>query len=116
MTEIFKNKMFKNRFNQGINYLFNRLDFGIPLKWVYIYGHHRGGTTYTLNEYLKVSKRGKGDWMMFEFADSFSKAERRKRQKLNISALKNNFRKNLLTNAQIGVGHNYDIVIKQVGK
>ena len=113
MIEIFKNKMFKYRFNQGINYLFNSLDFGTPLKWLYIYGHHRGGTTYTLNEYLKVSKRGTGDWMMFEFANSFSASERRKRQKLNISKLKKNFRKNLLTNAQIGGGQYYDIVIKQ---
>ena len=44
MIEIFKNKMFKYRFNQGINYLFNSLDFGTPLKWLYIYGHHSGTT------------------------------------------------------------------------
>ena len=103
--------MFKYRFNQGINYLFNGLDFRTPLKWLYIYGHHRGGTTYTLNEYLKVSKRGTGDWMMLEFANTFSASETRKRQKLNISKLKN--LEKPLTNAQIGGGQYYDIVIKQ---
>ena len=45
---------------------------------------------------------------MFEFAVFCIR--KAKRQKLN---LQKNFRKNLLTNAQIGGGQYYDIVIKQ---
>ena len=106
-------KLSRYKLNQGINYFKNKIDTGRPLKWIFIYGHHRGGTTYTLNQYLKVSKRGTGDWMMFQFANAFIAAKTRDRQKLDILRLNRSFRKNLLTNAQIGGGQYYDIVIKQ---
>jgi hypothetical protein len=106
-------KLDKFRINQGINYFKNKIDTGRPLRWVYIYGHHRGGTTYTLNQFLKISKRGTGDWMMHQFAEAFIAAETRERQKMDIDKLKGSFRRNLLANALIGGGQNYDIVIKQ---
>ena len=82
--------------NQGVNLFKNKLDSGRPLRWVYIYGHHRGGTTYTLQQFMKISKRGTGDWLMYQFAEAFIAAQNRERQKINVQKLKNNFRKNLL--------------------
>jgi hypothetical protein len=106
-------KITRYQLNQAINLVANRMDLGRPLKWVYIYGHHRGGTTYALQQYLKISKRGTGDWMMHEFAKAFVSAESRERQKLNMVNLKRAFRKNLLKNASIGGGQYYDFVLKQ---
>lgn len=106
-------KLSRYKLNQGINYFKNKIDTGRPLKWIYIYGHHRGGTTYTAQQYLKVSKRGTGDWMMYQFAQAIIGAKTRDRQKLDISRLTRDFRKNLLSNSHVGGGQYYDIVIKQ---
>lgn len=106
-------KFSRYNLNRGINYFINKIDTGRPLKWLFIYGHHRGGTTYIAQQYLKVSKRGTGDWMMFQFAQAFIAAKTRDRQKLDILRLSRNFRKNLLTNSYLGGGQYYDIVIKQ---
>ena len=101
------------RINQAINLIKNRFDLGLPLKWVYIYGHHRGGTSYTLQQFMKIAKRGTGDWMMHQFAEAYIAAERRERQKLDMVKLKRSFRRNLLANAHLGGGQAYDIVLKQ---
>jgi hypothetical protein len=92
----------KYKVNQAINLMRNKIDLGQPLRWVYIYGHHRGRTTYMAKQYLKVSTRGTGDWMMYQFSEAIIAAENRERQTLNIKKLKKDFRKNLLANAHIG--------------
>ena len=51
--------------------------------------------------------------MMFEFAETFRAAETRDRQKLNMSRLKIPFRRNLLANAPVGGGRDYDFILKQ---
>jgi hypothetical protein len=66
-----------------------------------------------LQQYLKVSRRGTGDWMMHQFSEAIIAAENRERQTLNIKKLKKNFRKNLLANAHIGGGQHYDFIVKQ---
>lgn len=98
---------------QARNLLLNQLDFGNSLSWVYIYGLHRGGSTYALNQFMKVSRRGCGDWMLFEFAEPFKKAKNRQRSKLNMNSMFTHFRKNLLRNANVGGGTSIDIIIKQ---
>lgn len=106
-------KITKYQLMQALNFLRNKLDYGRPLKWVYVYGHHRGGTTYMMNQYLKISKRVTADWMLHEFANAFDGLERRNLQKMNSNRLKRQFRCNLLANALIGGGSKYDIVVKQ---
>lgn len=51
---------------------------------------------------MKIAKRGTGDWMMHQFAEAFIAAEKRERQKLDITQLKRCFRRNLLANAHLG--------------
>ncbi len=104
---------FQQRYNQFKNLISPEKSADRPLKWVFIYGHHRGGTTYMMRQFEKVSKRSTGDWMMDEFAIAFQRAETRERQTLDVRRLYSDFRKNLLENAPVGAGAEYDIVIKQ---
>jgi hypothetical protein len=64
-------------------------------------------------QYLKVSRRGTGDWMMHQFSEAIIAAENRERQTLNIKKLKKYFRKNLLANAHIRKGQHYAFILKQ---
>jgi len=84
-----------------------------PLRWVFLYGLPRSGTTYALDQYMRISRRGIGDWMMEDFALTFDRARQRTRQTLDIDRLADDLRNNLLTNAPIGGGTKFDIVIKQ---
>lgn len=106
--------MNRRRLNQILNLLMKNLNYKKKIKWVYIYGHHRGGTTYMLNQYLKISKRGVGDWMFHESISTFLKMEKRKPyRRMNLNKLYRNFKNNILKSANIGSGFKYDIVIKQ---
>jgi hypothetical protein len=83
------------------------------LKWVFIYGMPRSGSTYMLTQYLKVAKRGTGDWRLHEFAHAFKKAEQRQRVTLDIDKLIHCFRNNMIENAPLGGGEYYDFIVKE---
>ena len=106
-------KINKSRIRQGINFILSRFILPTPKSWIYIYGHNRGGTSYLLRQFMKISRRGTGDWMLFQFATAFSEAKNRERQTMDIDKLESAFKKNLLRNALWGSGSQFDIVIKQ---
>lgn len=62
---------------------------------------------------MKISRRGCGDWMLYEFAEPFIKAKNRQRSRLDMDKMFVDFKKNLMKNANIGGGNRIDIVIKQ---
>lgn len=102
------------KLNQVINKISNVFIVKKSIKWVYIYGHHRGGTTYMLQQYLKVSKRGTGDWMLHEIIGPILKMNKRdKNRVLDLRALNLHIKRNLLKSAHIGGGFYFDIAIKQ---
>jgi len=101
------------RIGQGFNYLGNRLDRK-KVRWVYIHGVHRSGTSYMLRQLMQKSKRGCGDWMLKQFVDPYRAVQKREtNRKMNVDRLWRDFRRNLLRSAHVGGGFKYDIVIKQ---
>lgn len=87
---------------------------GRPIKWAFIYGLPRSGTTYALHQFMKVAKAGIGDWEIKEFAHAITNAENREWVALDTKKLIDSLRENLLENAHVGGGNKIDIVAKQI--
>lgn len=108
--------MHKKRLSQFVNYLEGRFDFSNrrPLKWVYIHGMHRSGTSYVTRKVMEKARRGCGDFMLGQFAQPMlAVRERAENRAMNSQRLWNDFRQNLLRSAHIGSGRDLDAVVKQ---
>lgn len=103
----------KYRVNQLLNYFGNRLGKK-KLRWIYIHGMYRSGTSYMLRQLMQKSKRGCGDWMLAEFSAPYHAVKARDgNRRMNPIRLWADFRRNLLRSAAIGGGFDFDIIIKQ---
>lgn len=105
----------KHRVGQVRNLLNQQKRKGtFPVKWIFLYGVPRSGTTYMLNQYLKISRCGYGDWELKEFAAAINNASEREWVALNRQQFIDDLRINLLGSAHLGGGSNYDIAVKQI--
>ena len=99
---------------QVINLIDTQFDFQKPLKWIYIHGMFRSGTSYLTRKAKSKSKRGYGDWMLHQFAKPMLAVRTREdTRKMNSNRLWKDFRKNLLRSGHIGWGREIDVVVKQ---
>lgn len=81
---------------QAVNYAETRFDFGRPLKWIYIHGMHRAGTSYMLHKLMSKAKRGYGDSMLGQFAQPMKAVRtREKNRSMDGSRLRVDFRRKL---------------------
>lgn len=105
----------KHRVGQVRNMLNQQKRKGtFPVKWVFLYGVPRSGTTYVLNQFLKISRCGYGDWELKEFATAINNATDRDWVALGRQQFMDDLRVNLLGNAHLGGGSSFDIAVKQI--
>lgn len=98
-----------------IRNLFRKLpDQDRQLDWIFIYGLPRSGTTYALNQFLKVARCGIGDWELGEFFHFIRRTREREHVMLDTARAMGELRDNVLDNAQVGGGKKLDIVVKQI--
>ena len=67
-----------------------------------------------LEQYLRISRFGIGDWMLYQLSDPLlNLAERDESRSPKKAVLHKAFRKAILKNARIGSGRKFDLVVKQ---
>lgn len=104
------------RGHQVWNLVYKRFARPSSLRWAYIYGHYRGGTSYAHRQLLRTSRCGTGDWMLYQFADAFLQADQREKNRtFNVGQLYRSLRQNILASSPPGGGNHFDIVVKQAG-
>ncbi|MFB6258219.1 MAG: hypothetical protein ABEH38_05965 [Flavobacteriales bacterium] len=84
------------------------------LNWVFIYGLPRAGTSYVLNQFLKVARCGIGDWELKEFFRFIRNTRDRDYVTLDTERAMAEMRDNILDNAHVGGGTQLDIAVKQI--
>ncbi|MEM9022787.1 MAG: hypothetical protein AAGB22_03540 [Bacteroidota bacterium] len=96
------------------NLLFRGKHRHAAARWVFIYGQPRSGTTYVMQQFLRISRGGFGDWELKEFADPIRQARERDWVSLDTDRLVSDLRNNLFATADIGSGSRFDMAVKQI--
>lgn len=104
---------FQHKIRQLQNLAYQAKQVDKPMKWLYIHGLPRSGTSFTLRQFMLISRQGIGDWMMHEVAETYHNIEVRERQHLNMNKLYTDMKRNILENAPVGGGSAFDFVVKQ---
>ncbi len=103
---------FRYRYNQIKNSLFPPRNNG--LKWVFIYGLPRSGTTYYYHQWMNISKVGISDYDLRCFLPVFDHFQSANYIPFDTAALKTHILDQLINTGAPGGGSSFDFVVKQV--
>jgi hypothetical protein len=105
---------FRYRINQLRNSLSGQSKSGRINNWVFIYGVPRSGTTYVLQEFMKLSKRGIGDWELKCLLPGMDEIAKSGWIDFNLDRFSQDISRNVLDFSPPGGGNVFDITVKQI--